>query len=185
MSESLDADASLVGAILFLESEAADEARLARLSGLPSERVTAALERLVAEYEDEVHGFAPVRSGGGWILAPKVALWEQLKDRYGKKNEARLSRAAMETLSIVAYSQPITRAEIEGIRGVGADGMIRLLLDKGFIEETGRKDVPGKPVQFGTTREFLRYFRLGSIADLPRLDKVEEDRFQRGEDEQG
>lgn len=180
-----DADAALLGAILFLESEAADEGRLSRLSGMPRDRVEAALSRMAAEYDDTVHGFAPIRSGGGWILAPKVALWEQLKDGYGRKNESRLSRAAMETLSIVAYSQPITRAEIEGIRGVAADGMIRLLLDKGFIQEAGRKDIPGKPVQFGTTKEFLRYFRLGSIADLPRLDPLESGRFQRGEDEQG
>lgn len=184
-TSTIDADASLLGAILFLENEAADETRLVRLSGLPRDRVDAALARLAAEYEDEVHGFAPLRSGGGWILAPKITLWEILKDGYGKKNDGRLSRAAMETLSIVAYSQPITRAEIEGIRGVSADGMIRLLLDKGFIQEAGKKDIPGKPVQFGTTKEFLRFFRLGSIADLPRLDPLESGRFQRGEDEQG
>ena len=183
MPDSLDADAALLGAVLFLETEAADEKRLSSLTGLPPERVESALTRLVAEYDNEVHGFAPIKSGGGWILAPKVSLWEQLKDSYGKKNESRLSRAAMETLSIIAYSQPVTRAEVEGIRGVSADGMLRLLMDKGFVRETGKKDAPGKPMQYGTTKEFLHFFRLGSIADLPKLDPMESERFGSGSGE--
>ena len=84
----------------------------------------------------------------------------------------------METLSIIAYSQPITRAEIEQIRGVSADNMIRMLIERNLIKETGRKDVPGKPVQFGTTKEFLKFFRLNSIADLPQLEKTEVERFE-------
>jgi segregation and condensation protein B len=119
----------------------------------------------------------PVLAGGGWILAPKAELWESLKERYGKKNENRLSRAALETLSIVAYSQPITRAEVEALRGVSADGMIRFLLEREFIKEVGKKEAPGRPIQYGTTKEFLKYFRLGSIADLPHLDELERDRY--------
>ena len=115
---------------------------------------------------------------GGWMICPKKDLWESLKDRYGKKTEGRLSRAAMETLSIIAYSQPITRAEIEAIRGASPDNMIRLLMDRDLIKEVGKKDVPGKPVQFGTTKEFLRLFRLNSIADLPKLDEPESGRFE-------
>ena len=105
-------------------------------------------------------------------------MWGFLKDRYGKKNEGRLSRAAMETLSIIAYSQPVTRAEIEAIRGVSADNMIRLLIEKDLIKEVGKKDVPGKPAMFGTTKEFLKIFRLNSIADLPKLDETERERFE-------
>ena len=84
----------------------------------------------------------------------------------------------METLSIIAYSQPITRSEIEAIRGVSADNMIRLLAERNLIKEVGKKDIPGKPVQFGTTREFLKLFRLNSISDLPKLDETESDRFE-------
>ena len=84
----------------------------------------------------------------------------------------------METLSIIAYSQPITRSEIEQIRGVSADNMIRLLLDRELIKEVGKKDVPGKPVQYGTTKEFLKFFRLNTIADLPKLDETESERFE-------
>jgi len=112
------------------------------------------------------------------MLSPKREYWENLKHRYGKKNESRLSRAAMETLSIIAYSQPITRTEVEAIRGVQADNMIRMLLEKSLIKEMGKKDVPGKPVMYGTTREFLKVFRLATIADLPKLSESEADRFE-------
>lgn len=185
MEKSPEADASIVEAILLLESEPVGESHISRVSGLTTEEVESALRRLCVEYENSVHGIFPVRSGGGWILAPKVELWENLKDHYGKKNEAKLSRAAMETLSIVAYSQPITRAEIEAIRGVSADGMIRFLLSRGFVQEMGKKDVPGKPLQYGTTQEFLKYFKLGSIADLPKLSEMEQSRFANLEGAQG
>ena len=174
----LDKEAALVETVLFLESEPQDEAALSRATGLAQDIVERALELLREEYEAPHHGLEPVRAGGGWILAPKAELWGVLKERYGKKNESRLSRAALETLSIIAYSQPITRAEVEAIRGVSADGMVRFLLDKQFIKEVGKKDVPGKPVQYGTTKEFLKYFRLGSIADLPKLDALERGRFE-------
>lgn len=185
MEKTPESDASIIGAILFLESEPVGESYLSRTSGLSEEEVRSALQLLCSEYESPVHGFAPLRSGGGWILAPKIELWEELKDHYGKKNESKLSRAAMETLSIIAYSQPITRAEIEAIRGVSADGMIRFLLSRDFIKEFGKKDVPGKPMQYGTTQEFLKYFKLGSIADLPKLNEIESNRFEKIEGEQG
>ncbi|MCX8013569.1 MAG: SMC-Scp complex subunit ScpB, partial [Rectinema sp.] len=90
-----------------------------------------------------------------------------------------------ETLAIIAYSQPITRAEIEAIRGVNVDAMIRLLLSRNLIQEVGKRDAPGKPMQYGTTQEFLKYFRLDSIADLPRLDEIEDARFSKPETPEG
>ena len=185
MGDSLDQDAALIGAILFLENDPADEKRIASISGLPIERVNSALGRLCAEYENPVHGFKPVLGAGGWMFSPKLELWEQLKESYGKKNESRLSKAAMETLAIVAYSQPVTRAEIEAIRGVSADGMMRYLLAKNLVKELGKKDSPGKPMQYGTTQEFLKFFKISTIADLPKLDEIERDRFRTEEDEQG
>lgn len=185
MNDQPDMQAALIGAILLLESEPISEARLAAISGLTQDEVTLVLQRLCAEYEQPVHGFAPVRSAGGWILSPKLALWETLKDHYGKKNEMKLSRAAMETLAIIAYSQPITRAEIEAIRGVNVDAMIRLLLSRNLIQEVGKRDAPGKPMQYGTTQEFLKYFKLDSIADLPRLDEIETARFSKLETTEG
>jgi segregation and condensation protein B len=173
----LEKEAALIETVLFLESEPLDEAALARITGLARDVVDRALEVLTEDYSSPARGLEPVRSGGGWILAPKSELWEVLKERYGRKNDARLSRAALETLSIIAYSQPITRAEVEAIRGVSADGMVRFLLERELIKEVGKKEAPGRPVQYGTTKEFLKYFRLGSIADLPKLDELEQERF--------
>lgn len=179
----LEKEAALLETVLFLESEPMDEAALSRASGLGIDVVERALELLVEVYRDGPHhGLEPIRSGGGWILAPKLEFWEALKDRYGRKSDSRLSRAALETLSIIAYSQPITRPEVEAIRGVSADGMVRFLLEKGFIKEVGKKDAPGRPVQYGTTRDFLKYFRLGSISDLPKLDDLERGRFDEDEE---
>jgi segregation and condensation protein B len=170
--------AALIEAVLYLETEPLDEAGIARISGFSKETVETALEELENRYNNEASGVELSRIGGGIVISPKKEYWESLKDRYGKKNEGRLSRAAMETLSIIAYSQPITRSEIEAIRGVQADTMIRLLLDKELIRETGKKDVPGKPTLFGTTKEFLKLFRLESIADLPKLNESEAERFE-------
>jgi len=112
------------------------------------------------------------------MIAAKREYWENLKERYGKKNEGKISRAAMETLAIIAYSQPVTRAEIEKIRGVSADNMIRLLMEKSLIRETGKKDVPGRPVTYGTTKDFLKVFGLKSIAELPKLSEADMEKFE-------
>ena len=178
MTEHLEKETALIEAILYLESDPIDEAALSRVSGLAKDLVKAALENLSVRYGAEYSGLEISRIGGGVMISPKREYWENLKERYGKKNEGKISRAAMETLSIIAYSQPVTRAEIEAIRGVSADNMIRLLLEKELIREAGKKDVPGKPVQYGTTKEFLKLFRLGSIADLPKLGESDLDRFE-------
>jgi len=178
MEYKMEKESALIEAILFLESDPVDENTLVRITGFSREVVDQVIELLHERYSDESRGLELVHISGGWALSPKKDLWESLKDRYGKKNDSRLSRAAMETLSIIAYSQPITRAEIEAIRGVSADNMIRLLVERDLIKEVGKKDIPGKPVQFGTTREFLKFFSLNSIADLPKLDETESDRFE-------
>jgi segregation and condensation protein B len=171
-------ETALIEAILYLEADPLDEAGLVRISGLAKNAVQEALGRLEERYGHEDSGVELSRIGGGLMISPKREHWDTLKDRYGKKNETRLSKAALETLAIVAYSQPVTRAEIEQIRGVSADNMIRLLMEKALIREAGKKDAPGKPVQYGTTREFLTFFRLESIADLPKLSESEKDRFE-------
>lgn len=174
----LEREAAIIEAILFLESEPIDVKSITKISRLDKDVVEGALAYLLNHYEERGHGLCLREIGGGYLLSPKEELWEDLKDRYGKKNDAKLSRAAMETLSIIAYSQPITRGEIEGIRGVSADGMMRLLLARNLIKEVGKKEAPGRPVQYGTTKEFLKVFRLRSIADLPKLDELNQDRFE-------
>lgn len=174
----MEKETGLIEAILFLESEPQSEQNLARISEFSEDVVKLVLEKLQEKYAAEDSGIELVQIGGGWSLSPKRDLWNYLKERYGKKNEGKLSRAAMETLAIIAYSQPITRAEIEALRGVSADNMIRILVERNLIKEVGKKDIPGKPVQFGTTKEFLQLFRLNSIADLPKLDETESERFE-------
>jgi segregation and condensation protein B len=176
----LSREAALIEAVLLLESDPVEPRKLSTITGLPVDAVLAAVEQLRAALESDGHGLDVVEIGGGFSFAPRKALWDHLRERYGKSAENRLSKAALETLAIVAYSQPITRAEIEGIRGVSADGMIKLLLNRAFIREVGKKDVLGKPVQYGTTREFLKAFRLNTISDLPKLDGLEGERFEQG-----
>jgi segregation and condensation protein B len=178
MEESLQKETALVEAVLYMEAEPLDEAGLSRISGLSKETVKAALERLGERYAMADCGVELSRIDGGVMISPKREYWENLKDRYGKKNDAKISRAAMETLAIIAYSQPITKAEIKDIRGVSPDNMIHLLVEKELVHEVGKKDVPGKPVQYGTTRKFLKQFRLNTIADLPRLKEGDLDRFE-------
>jgi len=176
--EDLIKETALIEAILYMESDPIDEAGLSRISGFSREMVKETLERLDERYAQENSGLELFHIGSSVQITPKREYWENLKDRYGKKNDGKISRAAMETLSIIAYAQPVTRAEIKGYRGVNPDTMMHLLHEKGLIREVGKKDVPGKPVQYGTTREFLRQFRLGSIADLPKLNEKDLDRFE-------
>ena len=172
----MDKETALIEAILFLESEPQSEESLSRISELSADVVEIAIANLKEKYMAEDSGIELVKIVGGWTLAPKKDLWNFLKERYGKKNEGKLSKAAMETLAIIAYSQPITISKI--IRGVSADNMIRILMERNLIKEVGKKDIPGKPVQFGTTKDFLQFFRLDSIADLPHLDETESERFE-------
>jgi len=178
MNIDLNRELAIVEAVLFLESEPLNLEALSESAQLSKEVVQDCLELLKEKYAAENSGIELAIITGGYVLCPKKEIWEGLKERYGKKNEGRLSKAALETLSIIAYSQPVTRAEIESIRGVSADNMIRTLCDRKLVKEVGRKDIPGKPVQFGTTKDFLVFFHLDSIADLPKLDKEDDERFE-------
>jgi segregation and condensation protein B len=174
----VEKEAALIEAILYLETDPMDYTALVRNSGLSKDLVHKAVELLEEKYKKDDSGIELTHIGGGVMISPKKELWDTLKERYGKKNEVRFSKAALETLSIIAYSQPITRSEVEALRGVQADTMIRLLLEKDLIREMGKKDVPGKPTQYGTTKEFLRFFRLESIGELPKLNENEASRFE-------
>jgi len=174
----LDKQMGLIEAVLFLEDEPVSQEHLVKITNLTKKEVVSALERLKQAYKADIHGLEIVKLGGGYLFSPKKELWELLKPRYGKRNENRLSKASLETMAIIAYSQPITRSEIESIRGVSPDAMIKLLLSKNLIKEVGKKDVLGKPVQYGTTKEFLMYFKLSSISDLPKLNEIDNQRFK-------
>lgn len=175
----LDTEAALMEAILYLEVDPIDLRTLQRVSGLSREVVLSALAQIKETFDQPDHGLELTELADGYSFAPKPILAGTLRERYGRKNDERLSRAAMETLSVIAYSQPITRAEIENLRGVNPDGMMRLLLSRELVREVGKKDAPGRPIQYGTTRHFLNLFRLSSIAELPKLSETDQKRFAR------
>ena len=174
----LSTEAAIVESILYLESEPVGVDRLAKISGLSKDVLLRVLSELQERYANSEGGLEILCIGEGYHFAPKKQYWDVLKDHYAKKNDNRLSKAAMETLSIIAYSQPITKAEIENIRGVSSEGMIKQLTQRKLIQEAGRKEAPGRPVLYGTTRDFLTLFRLSSLAELPKLEDIDKERFE-------
>lgn len=169
---------ALIEAILYLEGEPITPEALSQISSFSHSELVEVVDALKEKYAKASSGINIIMQAGGYVIVPKKDLWNELKDRYGKKNAQHLSKAALETLSIIAYSQPVTRIDIEGIRGVSADNMIRLLLEKKLIKEVGKKDIPGHPTMYGTTKEFLKAFNLNSIAELPKLSEEEKERFE-------
>jgi len=174
----LEREMSIIEAILFLENNGLDIKALSRISGISITGVETALDQIKEHYSSQEHGIELSDLNGVYSLVPKKDLWSSLKDHYGKKNEQKLSKAALETLSIIAYSQPITRPEIDSIRGVGSDNSVRVLLARGLIMEVGKKEAPGRPSQYGTARDFLKTFHLSSIAELPKLGDIEREKFE-------
>jgi segregation and condensation protein B len=135
--------------------------------------VTAALEDLAREHETAARTFRLVCVAGAWqfVTQPEYAPW--LRAMVGVKNRpSRLSQAALETLAIIAYRQPVTRAEVEQVRGVNVDGTMQTLLERGLVEQSGRAEVVGRPALYNTTQLFLEYFGLAGLEDLPAADEL-------------
>ncbi len=177
LNVNLEKETGLVESVLFLESEPLSVETISNIAQISKDVVVECLELLKEKYTAENCGVELSIITGGYILTPKKEYWETVKERYGNKNDGKLSKSAIEVLSIIAYKQPVTRAEIEDLRGVSPDNMIRMLLERQLIKEVGRRESPGRPVEFGTTKEFLKFFRLNSISELPKLDEKEEERF--------
>lgn len=173
----LSENARMVEVVLFLENEAVEKERLEKMTGLSSQELSQAIDELAEHYNTFMHGLTVNENPAGFLLTPCSDLFGRLKSTYGKKVERRLSKASLETLSIVAYGQPVTRREIDNIRGVSSDTIVKLLRDREYIRVMGRKDVPGHPCLYGTTRKFLYEFNLSSISDLPRLSEIDQERF--------
>src|SRR5438270_982455 len=156
-------------AIVLVADQPVEPNLLAQLLEVSVERVDELCRELAASYEEQGHGFVLARVAGGYRFqtAPDVAPYVERFVLEGQS--ARLSAAALETLAIVAYKQPLSRAQISAIRGVDVDGVIRTLQQRGYIEEVARDPGPGQAVLFGTTRMFLEKLGLDSIDDLPPL----------------
>lgn len=141
------------------------------LDNLPTQEALKLIEELKMEYEQANRGIRITEIAGGFqmITAPNFAPF--LKKLFKSRNTERLSKPALETLAIIAYKQPLTRGEIELLRDVNVDGVMKNLVDKNLIRICGRKKVPGNPYVYGTTRHFLEYFGLKSLKDLPRIEE--------------
>lgn len=165
--------------ILASESPLPLEKICAILEGVDKTDIQNALDRLIALYEERQSGISIQEVAGGFQFRtrPEMSAW--VKKLKGTK-PATLSPAALETLAIVAYRQPIVKAEIETVRGVDAGSQLRGLLDKKLIRIVGRKDVPGKPIIYGTTKKFLEVFNLRELADLPTMRELKEITEQQG-----
>ncbi|MBE3589694.1 MAG: SMC-Scp complex subunit ScpB [Firmicutes bacterium] len=155
-----------IEALLFAAEEPLSTARLAELCGAERGAVEAALRELDAALGDEARGIQLEAVAGGWRLVTKPEHADAVARLRGPAG-APLSAAALETLAIVLYQQPVTRAEIDALRGVHSESALHTLIERGFVREVGRKDAPGRPALYGTTRRVLTYFGIRDIRDLP------------------
>jgi len=166
---------AVLEAIVYVAEEPVTIAQIAAALQQPAERVGTLLAELTAEFERPEHGLAVREVAGGFKLATKPEHHEAVRDFVKSlKPPLKLSLPALETLSVIAYKQPVTAPEIRAIRGVQGDGVLKTLLERKLIAIAGRKDVIGKPVLYKTTREFLLQFGLKDLAELPSLKEFEE-----------
>ncbi len=166
-----------VEAILFIASEPVSTAELAETTGSSTASVEAALSSLRDHYGAERHGLTLLALAGGWQMVTSSDLEEVLlrfRDVAGS-NRIRLSKAALETLAVIAYNQPVTRSEIEEIRGVRSDRVVETLLGHGLVRVAGRKKGTGTPLLYRTTDRFMELFGLDSIAALPSREELEDE----------
>lgn len=172
-----------VEALLFASGEPLSEKKIADILQTEPETVERLIALLEEDYESKNRGICIRRVAGGYQLVTKAEMDTLIRQLIAQQ-ELKLSNAAMETLAIVAFKQPVTRSEMEAIRGVKVDGVVNTLLETGLICETGRKDSLGRPILYGTTDLFLTTFGFNSLDELPPLpidlsswqaEKVEED----------
>ena len=156
-----------IEALLFVASESLSIKALAKLTGAEETEVTVALQKIEEEFAHR--GIVVREIAGGYRFASSAAAREAV-EAYLLPPKTNLSPAALETLAIVAYMQPVTKGEVEGIRGVSADSVIATLLDRRFLTEAGKRDTPGRPTLYKTTPEFLEAFGLRSLEELPAVD---------------
>jgi segregation and condensation protein B len=160
---------SVLEAILFLSGELLTVTTLKEVTELPESEIKTLMDELIMEYQVRNTGMLIVEIANGYQMVTNSELSEWIKKFKSSHMSTKLSMPALETLSIIAYKQPIIKVEIEQIRGVNSDSAIRTLLEKRLIKIMGRKEVPGRPFLYGTTREFLQYFGLKDLTELPTL----------------
>lgn len=162
-----------VETLLFITDEPIKTERIAKICEVKNVKyMEEILERIKHSYDMENRALCIMKVAGGWQMATRSEYSIWIRKLYQTRLTMRLSNAALETLSIIAYKQPVTRAQIERIRGVDVMGPIDTLLERKLIAVLGRADTVGRPILFGTTDEFLRQFGLNSLSDLPHLENM-------------
>lgn len=168
-----DETARIIEALLFASGDPLTVKELVKATDTDSETVNIALQNLRDQYNRAASALQVVEIANGFQLATR----SEYAPYIGKllaPHANRLSKPALETATIIAYRQPCTQAEIEAVRGVGSDGVLKTLVERELITEVGRKQAPGRPLLYGTTPQFLHYFGLSSLAELPIMEEDEE-----------
>lgn len=174
---------NIIEGLLFLSGdEGIVEEQLLETLEINKDTLDKNIKLLMDEYLKDEHGIELVHFGGKYKFVSKESIYEYAEKLFSSSKMATLSSAALETLAIIAYKQPVTRVEIEDIRGVGCDMMIRKLLARSLIKECGRSDAPGRPFLYGVTDIFMDSFKLESLKELPELSEysvnVQEELFE-------
>ena len=169
---------AIIEAILFAAGRVVKINELIYVLEKNEEEINTIIKHMQSEYKIQNRGIEIIKVEDGYQLATKKELYEYIYPILDKRTKPNLSTAALETLSIIAYNPRITRAEIEAIRGVSADACVYKLLEYGLVEEAGKTDLPGKPMSYKTTDEFLKMFGYTSLNDLPELPRYKLDSNQ-------
>ncbi len=165
---------SIIEAVLFIAGEPLSIDTLRKLLEIDKVQIERLIKELINEYTLRNCGLLIVEVAGGFQMVTNPACAPWAKKLLLTAVPTRLSQPSLETLAIIAYKQPIIKSEIEAIRGVNSDGVVKTLLERRLIKILGRKEVPGRPLMYGTTREFLQYFGLKDLSELPTLKEFEE-----------
>ena len=163
---------AVIEGLLFAAGDSVEIDRIADIIEMDKKTTKEIISKMMDDYNIEKRGIKIIQLGSSYQMCTKPEYFDYIQRLAEPKRMQNLSNAAMEVLSIIAYRQPVTRAMIESIRGVSCDAIINRLIERNLIEETGRLDVPGRPMIFGTTEEFLRSFGVADLTELPDYDKI-------------
>lgn len=174
----------IIKALLFAWGDPLDIKTISDICGLDIEEIERAIEELRSEMDSSNDGLKIIRMNSSYQLISRDIYFDYVKKLLSEKPKNNLSNASIETLSIIAYKQPVTKMQIEKIRSVKSDGPVNTLLDRGLIEEVGRLDTPGKPILYGTSDIFLRSFGIEDLSELPDINMdINIERQDNGESE--
>ncbi|MBR2489733.1 MAG: SMC-Scp complex subunit ScpB [Clostridia bacterium] len=168
-------------AVLFAGGEPISIERFSQVFDITPEEVVDVMEKLEKKMKKQNSGLELLRLENTYQLATKAEFAEYIKKAFDLRRRTPLSPAALEVLAVIAYNQPVTRSFIEQVRGVDCSGVVATLVEKGLIEERGRLELPGKPLLYGTTKNFLRCFSINDLSELPEIPKTGEEVNDLGE----